>query len=287
MEQLEQGSDDWKSWRREGLGSSDAPIIMGESPWMTPFQLWEIKTGRRVLEDKTNWAQERGNNLEPVARAQYEMLKDLEMPATLVQHKTYPFLRASLDGYNEKEKIILEIKCPGKEDHAEALRGKVPVKYIPQINHQLLVTGADAAHYFSFDGIRGVLVVVEPDIEAIKNLLSLELEFWKLIEFDTPPPLTEKDYQKVKDKSLNDLLKKRKKVSAKMGALEEEEATLRKDILSKVDHPRMIGSGVRIQKIERAGAVDYKKIPELVGVELEKYRKDPVVSWRLDEIKKS
>ena len=42
---MEQKSEEWLDWRKKGIGSSDAPIIMGVSPWKTPFELWEEKTG--------------------------------------------------------------------------------------------------------------------------------------------------------------------------------------------------------------------------------------------------
>ena len=33
---LEQGTDDWHAWRRQGIGASDAPTIMVENPWKSP-----------------------------------------------------------------------------------------------------------------------------------------------------------------------------------------------------------------------------------------------------------
>ena len=41
---VEQGSKEWLALRNNKIGASDAPIIMGESSWTTPFQLWQIKT---------------------------------------------------------------------------------------------------------------------------------------------------------------------------------------------------------------------------------------------------
>lgn len=287
MDQLIQNSEPWHHWRSKGIGASECAAVLGICPYRTPYALWAIKTGRAEENKENNLAMHRGNEYEPRIRAYHETMTGIDFPPALVQHETYPFIRASLDGYNVEKKIVLEIKYQGKENHEAAKKGIIRPHHIAQLQHQLLVTGAERADYCSFDGKTHHAVQVLPDVKYCKELLRALLHFWGLVETDTPPPLTEKDYQKVKDKSLNDLLKKWKKVSAKMGALEEEEATLRKDILSKVDHPRMIGSGVRIQKIERKGSVEYAKIPELVGVDLEKFRKNPVVSWRLDEIKKS
>src|SRR5581483_972237 len=30
---LRQGTQEWLGWRNQGIGASDAPIIMGENPW--------------------------------------------------------------------------------------------------------------------------------------------------------------------------------------------------------------------------------------------------------------
>src|SRR5690606_5098444 len=116
--------------------------------------------------DQTNWATQRGTDLEPKARALYELEHELDMYATLVEHDTYPFLRASLDGFNEQARTVLEIKCPGKEDHEKAVKGEVPEKYFPQLQHQLLVANAVEAHYWSYDGNGSTaLVTVKPNKE--------------------------------------------------------------------------------------------------------------------------
>jgi hypothetical protein len=42
-----------------------------------------------------------------------------------------------------------------------------------------------------------------------------------------------------------------------------------------------VGSIYRFMMIERKGSIDYASIPELHLVDIEKYRKEPVVSWKL------
>lgn len=279
---MDQQCESWHEWRAEGIGSSDAPIIMGMSPWMTPFQLWEIKTGRVQRVEEPNFAMQRGNNLEPIARAHYETLYDLEMPATLAQHERYPFLRASLDGFNKDKKIVLEIKCPGAKDHALAKNNQIPEKYKPQLDHQILVTGADRVHYFSFSGTSGVLVDYQPNLERAQKLLTAELEFWKCVEFDTPPPLTPRDYKKIQSPEMKKFIQAWKRIKKKLNILEPEEARLKKEILKLAEHPRLSGLGVRIQKITRKGNIDYGSIPELKTLDLESFRKPASESWRID-----
>ena len=45
---LVQGSPEWHEHRRNHRNASETPAVLGVSPWTTPFQLWQIKTGRAI-----------------------------------------------------------------------------------------------------------------------------------------------------------------------------------------------------------------------------------------------
>lgn len=196
---------DWHAWRRQGIGASDAPIIMGVSPYSTPHKLWLVKTGRDKS-SQSNWATRRGQEMEPAARAYYELMTGVDMPPTLLEHYEFPWLRASMDGWNNEHKIGLEIKCPGAKNHALALAGKVPDEYYPQLQHQLFVSGADYIDYFSFDGTKGVTVRVIADLEYILSYVSKARAFWDLVEQDQPPELINRDYKTIRSKDFRILL---------------------------------------------------------------------------------
>ena len=180
---------------------------MGMSPWKTRYQLWLEKTGIVSADSGENWATERGNQLEPMARADYELRYGLDMPVVFAEHVEYPYLRASLDGYNAEHKIILEIKCPSEKDHALAKTGVIPDKYYPQLQHQLLVTGANAVHYYSYDGIRGEKVVCLPDRDYIFTLLDQLKKFWWLVETLTAPEKVREDFKPIRFKGAAALCK--------------------------------------------------------------------------------
>lgn len=271
---MEQGSEDWLKWRQGGIGSSDAPVIMQVSPYKTPFQLWEEKTSG-LSSGAMNWAMSRGHDLEPIARANYEINQGVEMPAMLMEHSEHKFLRASLDGCNEEKQIILEIKCASKEDHATAQRGSVPEKYFPQLQHQLLVTGYKTVHYFSFDGVAGVLVEIKRDEEYLKKLLEEELKFWSFITTKTPPPYTERDYVPITDFTISTAVSEWKMLERKIEQLKTEQELLREIIEDGLPAVRCSAYGVKIAQLSRKGSVDYGKIPELRGIDLEQYRKPP------------
>ena len=69
---LMQGSAEWHEHRRSHRNASETPAMLGVSPWMTPYQLWQIKLG--VVEPEVTPAVLHGTQLEPQARAAYEAL---------------------------------------------------------------------------------------------------------------------------------------------------------------------------------------------------------------------
>lgn len=184
---LEQNSPEWVVWRRGGLGASDAAAVVGLSPWVSRARLLHEKraplTGKG---DRENSAMRRGKRLEPEVRKMYEDLMGWSSPAVCVLHGEYDWIRASYDGWNAEVKVGLEIKCPSRDDHEQALAGKVPMKYLPQLHHQMLIAaegGAREWHYVSYNDYlpvryRFALVRVKPDRELEELLLAAEMEFW-------------------------------------------------------------------------------------------------------------
>jgi len=268
----------WHEWRKLGIGASDAPVIMGVSPWKSRRQLWQEKIADEVKVDSGNWATRRGNALEPAARATYELTHEIEMPAKLVVHPKHQWLRASLDGYNEEAKVVLEIKCPGNEDHALAVAGKVPEKYLPQIQHQLMVTGARVAHYYSFDGTDGVVVRVEPDADYQTVLFAKEFEFWQHVTNRTEPPAGPGEAVQIKDKAIIKLAQSYEALATLLKHVEKEMEQAKALLLEGlVDEKADVieVDNLRIGKVVRAGTVDYKTVVKDFNVDLEKYRKAP------------
>lgn len=222
---IKQGSRDWLDWRGKGLGASDAPAIMGISPWSTPFQLWLEKTGlgeRMPSNEFAVAAMRRGNDLEPVARKLVEAELGLFFPALAATHDVHEFIRASFDGYHEETNTLLEIKCPSKVDHAEALKGRVPKKYFPQLQHQFLVSGAKTCIYASYDGKESLaLVTVYPDSIYIGRLTQALVSFWGNVNRMEAPVATDKDVKAIVDnvnKSLEILQKAIKNLTVLAGA---------------------------------------------------------------------
>jgi hypothetical protein len=73
-------------------------------------------------------------------------------------------------------------------------------------------------------------------------------------------------------------------ISAQRKDLDEREDNLRKLIVLRAQDRNVQGNGVRVSKIIRKGNIEYKGIPQLMGIDLEKHRKPPILSYRISEM---
>ena len=64
---------------------------------------------------------------------------------------------------------------------------------------------------------------------------------------------------------------------AAYGARKKELEAAMKDLVG--DQERVYCAGVRISRYDVAGRLDYKKIPELEGIDLDQYRSAPSQRW--------
>ena len=278
-----QGSESWLEWRKQGIGASDVPVILGVSPWKTAHQLWEEKVGI-ANHDQTSYATQRGQWLESKARSQYELLADCDMPPVLVVHPEYPYMRASLDGYNETLQRVLEIKCPGREDHQKALDGQIPEKYRAQVQFQMFVSGAKSAHYFSFDGESGCIVEVLPDLDYQRGLRDVVINFWEhYVAHKVAPELGERDFVHVTDEAALKDFARYRALDEQKKMLESELKELKETLVLKYSkiHTKVRCGGVELVRSKRKGEVDLLKIPQLQGVDLDSYRKASSESWTI------
>jgi len=268
----------WLNERRTGIGSSDAPTIMGVSPWRTLHDLWLDKTGQIKPEDefKGNWATERGNRLEPQVRKWYN---EKHHSAMLVESAVSPankLFRASFDGIDHSLRRVIEIKCPGKEDHEAALRGKIPDKYYPQCQWLLMVSGYTELDYVSYSEPMDNYAVVRvvPDIEYVATMCKKALEFWGYVEKREKPP-GGAEIHVINDPGVEGLLAEYQALTDNLKRLEGRQKELLEQIKAHVPSGEAQCAGFKLQWIERKGNVDYGAIPELEGVDLERYRKKP------------
>lgn len=192
--------EDRESWLiargRQGIGGSEAAAAVGLSPWMTPLELWRLKTGQTKAKDLSgNAAVEKGNQWEPILRDLFAATH----PEYQVEYHQYdilyqderPWLFATLDGELLKEdgrKGVLEIKTAtpnGKTGWGKWSNGSMPENYYVQCCHELLASGFDFVRLFAcLFSMDGSYTIKEYEVERcdaqddIDWLLEQETRFW-------------------------------------------------------------------------------------------------------------
>lgn len=193
--------EDWLQVRRQGIGSSDAAAACGIHPYLSMLELWMIKTGRMDSNIDTSgnngiegysplyW----GNTLEPMVAKYYQEHtgNKVRRVNAVLQHPDpdKAFMLANLDyaitGNDEVQ--ILECKTAG-EHGAKLWRDGVPLYVTCQVQHQLAVTGKQAAHIsVLLCGHEAKIYKVERDERLIESIMEHERLFWQYVETDTPP----------------------------------------------------------------------------------------------------
>lgn len=188
---LEQQSSQWHDWRRQGIGGSDIPTIMGISPYPDSTReslLIEKATGKRR---KTNFAMGKGQRLEPIALRQFcDWSGNLYAPVC-VEHLDEPWVHASLDGYCPDNHTFCEIKYARSIYHHMALMGLVPKHVMVQMQWQFFATNCERGWLVSVnDGTKEfrqpeqymAVVEVLPNASTIAAILTEAKRFWAEVQ---------------------------------------------------------------------------------------------------------
>jgi putative phage-type endonuclease len=269
-----QGSPEWHEHRRKYRNASETPVILGLSPWKTPYQLWQLKLG--LIEQEVTPAMQRGTELEPMARAAYEKRTGRTMQPLVVVDGEYS---ASLDGMTLGGERIVEIKCPVKGRNSTlwntVAAGGLPVHYQWQVEHQLMVTKAAIADVFVFDGTDGILLEVAPDASTWPRIHEAWDAFMRCVTEERAPPLSKGDVRERSDAEWTAAAAHY--LDTKLFADQAQKALgeAKERLVALASHTSETGAGVTVTRYWKQGAIDYKKIPELKALDVEQYRGSP------------
>lgn len=283
--QLEQGTPEWLEFRTQHIGASDAPVIMGVSPWKDIEELKQEKQGYEN-DNEINYFQAKGLVYEQDAREDAMELFDAFLLPCVVQSTKHEFAIASLDGLDEEKCIAVEIKCPGKKDHELAKTGRVPIKYYPQLQHQLMVLGYEYLFYVSYFEEDIISIKVEKNEDYIYNLLQKEKDFLnsltvenlqdnEVVDMGDSPSFRALVEELRENREENLILSEKKKENEKKyKILLDEVYRLTKD-------KDCIGRDISISRSLRKGSINYSLIKELDTMDLEQYRKPSTVVYHV------
>ena len=150
-----QGTPEWLAVRAQHFCASEASAMLGMSKYLTRNALLrQKKTGDESVVDAAKQRLfDAGHAAEALARPMAEeMIGDELFPATgMLDVDGLPLL-ASFDGITMDGAIVWENKLWNADLAASISSGDLPATHWPQVEQQLLVSGADRAYFTVSDG---------------------------------------------------------------------------------------------------------------------------------------
>jgi putative phage-type endonuclease len=273
---LTQRSDAWLQWRSCGIAASEAAVILGESPYKTPWRLWAEKTGLVAPVDLSgNPNVQRGIRLEPVARSAYERKHQTLLLPLCAEADHNPLLRASFDGINDNGEPV-ELKCPTeavfKEVDAQHRNSAAYQLYWPQVMHQINVAGSKRGFLVFFYDDQLIEFEIRRDAAFIKYLEQQELAFWnRVVHLLEPVKDPDRDIFKPTpgQRALwTDLATRYKRTRSVVQTLEAQLQRHKQDVVAcQTELVRLMGdfahaeyAGLKVTRFLNRGAIDYNQL---------------------------
>lgn len=210
--------------RKQHIGGSDVPTIMGCNPFATAHDLWLEKTGQ-VPAFEGNEATRIGTAIEPAVRQLYEQERGVFLfkpTSTFSDEATGGLLRVNPDFFEEKAKrgsVIVESKSSmqSRDDDGWGDPGtnEVPESVLYQVQAQMACCDSDIARVARlFGGYRlGFAVYEIRRDDSLIDIIREEVQaFWELVQSGKPPSSLPSEGS----------MKRRQRVSGKVAAIDPE-----------------------------------------------------------------
>lgn len=180
--------------RRAGIGSSDAPMLLGISPWGGPWRVFESKVTPPPPEDTENEPARWGRMLEDLVARDWAKSTGHKILRRRRQFTStrWPWAIANPDRWVVGEPALVEVKVVF---HRAADWGDDPSEAPPhvqvQCQHQMAVTGTRWVYIPVLFAQRPEArdYLVKRNDQLITDLMEVEEDFWtNHVLTDTPPP---------------------------------------------------------------------------------------------------
>lgn len=186
--------EEWLQYRTQGIGGSDASVILGLNKWKTAFELWLEKTGQVLPTEAQSDAAYFGSQLEDLVAKEFEKRsgKKVRRRNAILKHSEHEFIIANVDRMIVGEKAILECKTTSAYNAKEWESEEIPESYIVQAQHYLGVLGPEYKKaYFAvlIGGNKFVWKEIQRDDELIEIIFQQEIEFWHNHVLGNVPPV--------------------------------------------------------------------------------------------------
>lgn len=153
------------------INARDFATILGNNPYQTAFELLENKIENKHLFFGNKFT-EHGNTYENIAIKVFEDTTGMKVNQTQItlKHPVYPWITGRVDGVIEidkdyvkekdsrkrkrnfeKEKIVIEVKCPLKDDRKEMLtKDNIPSHYWSQCQVYMNLMNCEKSYYIEY-----------------------------------------------------------------------------------------------------------------------------------------
>ena len=190
---VDMSEEDWKAWRRKGIGGSDVAAICGLSPWKSAIQVYLEKLG--MAEDQEeNDAMRWGKLLEPVIADEFSRQTGLPVQRVdaILQHPDHDWALANVDRLivpQDQEPGALEVKNTSAYLAKAWDEGEVPQHYITQLQWYLWVLGLRWGYFAPLIGGNKLLTDkrMDIDMELVEPMVKVCADFWQMVVLRTPP----------------------------------------------------------------------------------------------------
>lgn len=184
--------------RKNTLGGSEIAAALGLSRYMTPLELWAIKTGLIEPADVSDKLQVRlGNKLEQIVAELFEEEtgENLERVDKAYVHPKYPFLVGHIDRKICGKKAIVEIKTTDPFRIKEFVGNEIPQEYLIQIVYYMALTGVEIGYVACLFGNSDFVIkqiVKDKDLE--NDIIKKAVTFWtQFVQTKVMPTVTKSD----------------------------------------------------------------------------------------------
>lgn len=272
---LIQGTPEWLEARKKRITASQVPVLFDLSPYQTRLQLAEEKTSglEAPVDEFKQRLFQKGHDAERAGRDWVQSNLGLTLlPLVLVSSET-PELMASLDGMDEEKGVIFEAKYMGRDNLKRVDSGDIPPHHLCQMQAQLKVSGAESCIYFAMDDDgNAVHHTIKPDSNYGRDIAEAAIKFMAQISRGEMPEPSERDFFTPNDPRFEELAK----LHSQMKAISDQYDAMERMLLEEYGTYRRVKAGeVQITRYLQKGNVQYAKIPQLKGIDLDKYRAAP------------
>lgn len=193
----ELSEEEWRKYRLQGIGGSDAAAVCGVSPWKTTRDLYDEKVQQAVIpEPDDGWvAKEIGKRLEELVVQIFMKRTGLRPYAVrrMFRHPLYPFMLANVDYFVEIDGDIYIIECKTSFSFRmeEWENGNIPHHYVLQGRHYMAVVNVKGVIFLCLHGNNENSFIerrLDRDLDLEEELIEQEYFFWNQYLLKKIPP---------------------------------------------------------------------------------------------------